>query len=340
MRKTVSMFLITIILGAFLIALNPVSAATYHVYPTDPIISVASTISSAPAGSTIYVHSGTYLGPAPTITITNNNITIIGDDPSTTIFDGIGPILVSSSSISGITIKNLTLRNISAPGIYLTGANINGVNIQNCIIHSSGPGISISSTATSNVLIENCLIYGSANQGISINGTMGVTNTLIRNCTSHGNMRGISLIGYGMDATIENCIVSKSTIFGIEVTGTSPVTSTLTVKNTNTWGSLVANNNIFLGPSGTLTLVNNISEDPLYVDGINTFYLSNSSPCVDSGSTSSKFLGLYNGFTTMTDGRWDTGTVDMGFHYTSNRGPLAVLPIEKILQIVKENQED
>lgn len=340
MRKTISMILITILLGTFLIAINPVSAGTYHVYPTDSIVTVASTISTAPAGSTIYVHSGIYKGPAPAIIITNNNITIIGDDPSTTIFDSMPPIFVTGASINNITIKNLTMRNISTPGIYLTGVNINGVNIQNCIAQSTGQGIALSFATTANVVIENCLVYGGSSQGISIVSPTGVTNTLIRNCTVHGNLVGINLGGFVMDATIENCIVSKNMIYGIDVTGTSPVTSTLNVKNTDSWGSLVANNHVSLGPSGTLTLASNISEDPLYVDGINTFYLSNSSPCVNSGSTSLKLLGLYNGFTTRQDGMWDTGTVDMGFHYTSNRGPPAVLPISKILEIIKNNQED
>lgn len=325
-------FLITILLGAILIALNPVSAATYHVYPTDPIISVTSTISSAPAGSTIYVHSGTYVGPAPPIIINNSNITIIGDDPSTTIFDGIAPIFVSSASISGITIKNLT-----TSGIWFNGVDINGVNIQNCIVQSTTEGIILSSMAITNVVIENCLVYGGSMAGIGIYGT-SVTNTLIRNCTLHQNQVGIQVSGLNINATIENCIITKNTVYGIHIT-TPAASSTVNVKNSNSWGNGI-NTYFPIGPSSTLTLVNNISADPQYVDGLNTFYLSLLSPSVNSGSASSATLGLYDGFTTRTDDKWDTGIVDMGFHYTSNRGPPPTLPIAKILEIVKKNQED
>jgi len=78
-------------------------------------------------------------------------------------------------------------------------------------------------------------------------------------------------------------------------------------------------------PAGT----GSISVDPKFVNGIDTFYLSPGSPCVDKGSTSSAALGLYQGFTTRTDGIWDKGTVDIGFHYSSNRGPPSSLPIAK-----------
>jgi hypothetical protein len=65
---------------------------------------------------------------------------------------------------------------------------------------------------------------------------------------------------------------------------------------------------------------NNISDDPNFVLG---YYLSDSnagqdynSPCINIGSTLAATLGL-NTFTTRTDGKNDTGLVDMGFHYTS-----------------------
>ncbi|NMC60513.1 MAG: hypothetical protein GYA51_14180, partial [Candidatus Methanofastidiosa archaeon] len=82
----------------------------------------------------------------------------------------------------------------------------------------------------------------------------------------------------------------------------------------------------------------NISADPRFVDGVDTFYLNQSSPCVNSGSDQSSTLGLYNGYTTRADGKWDTGTVDMGYHYKSTRGPPGSSPIAKILEIIKGNK--
>ena len=44
--------------------------------------------------------------------------------------------------------------------------------------------------------------------------------------------------------------------------------------------------------------------------------------------------------TTRTDERWDTGTVDMGYHYASNWLGKRGLPIEFILKILKGNKNN
>ncbi|MHC4501520.1 MAG: InlB B-repeat-containing protein [Planctomycetota bacterium] len=62
----------------------------------------------------------------------------------------------------------------------------------------------------------------------------------------------------------------------------------------------------------------NISEDPYFVSG---YYLSHldagqdfDSPCIDIGSDLATVLGLHT-HTTRTDGVFDAGQVDMGYHY-------------------------
>ncbi|OHB50886.1 MAG: hypothetical protein A2Y10_15890 [Planctomycetes bacterium GWF2_41_51] len=62
----------------------------------------------------------------------------------------------------------------------------------------------------------------------------------------------------------------------------------------------------------------NISSDPLFVSG---YYLSNfatenlfHSPCIDAGSTLASNLGM-DTYTTRLDGLFDSGLVDMGYHY-------------------------
>jgi len=44
------------------------------------------------------------------------------------------------------------------------------------------------------------------------------------------------------------------------------------------------------------------------------YYLDPDSPCIDAGSRSASEAGLSDR-TTQADGKPDTGTVDMGFHY-------------------------
>jgi hypothetical protein len=59
----------------------------------------------------------------------------------------------------------------------------------------------------------------------------------------------------------------------------------------------------------------NTSDDPLFVTGpFGDYYLDPSSPCVDAGSMSAYSAGIADK-TTRTDGRPDTGIVDIGYHY-------------------------
>ena len=91
MNKIKSVIIMGILLVSIFIVLSPVSAATYNVYPGDDIVAI---IGSATSGDTIYVHAGTYL--VNEITLNADNITIIGDNPYTTIID------VDSGSDEGI----------------------------------------------------------------------------------------------------------------------------------------------------------------------------------------------------------------------------------------------
>jgi hypothetical protein len=64
--------------------------------------------------------------------------------------------------------------------------------------------------------------------------------------------------------------------------------------------------------------------DPLFVSGpLGDYYLScraagqdADSPCIDAGSTSASAAGVGN-LTTRTDGAFDTGVVDIGYHYSA-----------------------
>jgi len=68
----------------------------------------------------------------------------------------------------------------------------------------------------------------------------------------------------------------------------------------------------------------NFAADPLFVSGpLGDYYLSSTaagqdadSPCIDAGSTSASIAGVGN-LTTRTDGAFDTGVVDIGYHYSA-----------------------
>jgi len=329
MNKVKSILIMSILFVSIFMILSPVSAATFNVYPGDDIETI---IEAASTGDTIYVHAGTYL-ISDTITINADNISIIGDSPFNTIIDA------TSSGGDGfyslkkyITMKNITVRNAPGYGILLDQQNVGGnwvggeyATIENCITHSNGftseaNGILVADYA----IVKNCLSYNNGCDGIGDNG-----HSTFINCTSVGNVWD----GFYSDdggTKVINCIAVGNQDNGFDITNDIPSE----VIYCNAWNNTEGNYDET--PPGT----GSISVDPKFVNGINTFYLSPGSPCVDKGSTSSAALGLYEGFTTRTDGRWDTGTVDMGFHYASNRGPPSNLPIAKFLEILKGNQEE
>ena len=315
MNKITSILLISIILGAFLFMLNPVSAAIYHIYPADDIEDIIQ--NHAASGDTVYIHAGIYYLDDP-IDIFVDNLTIIGDSPFNTIIDASS---AGGDGIHGedyITIKNITVRDADSTGIYVYDYCI----IENCITYDNeNDGIRVDDYSA----IKNCLTYDNDSDGLDAD-----EDCEIINCTSANN--GSDGIEIEDDCNIYNCIFFNNVDDGLEVDSEG-----IYIYNSNSWGN--GDDNWAYGPSDDVYFINSISVDPKFINGMATFYLSLSSPCVDSGSTSSAALGLYNGFTTRTDGKWDTGTVDMGFHYSSNRGPPSNLPMDKILKILKENQE-
>jgi len=317
MNKIKSIIIMGILLVSVLIVLNPVSAATYHVYESDEWQVLHDTIQNAPSGSTIYVHAGTYYILDPIDIMNYSNITVIGDSPHNTIIDA------TSSGGDGFlctqnyfTIKNVTVRNAPYTGIRVAS---DYSLIENCIVHGNGTGIYIAHYST----VKNCLAYGNSYRGISINQYCEAIN-----CTSAFNgSDGIEVEDY---CKVYNCIFAKNGGYGFNIDSTG-----IYVYNSNSWGNAYDD----WYDDGGVNFSNCISVDPKFVNGIDTFYLSPSSPCVDKGSEPSAALGLYEGFTTRTDGKWDTGKVDMGFHYASNRGPPSSLPIAKFLEILKGNLE-
>lgn len=323
MKKIVSFSLISIILATFLIAISPVYAETFHVYDGDDIVSI---IGSANSGDTIYVHSGTYLiTQRILIPGQSTNISIIGDSPETTIIDGTS--LISGDVINGanddyVTIKNLTIKNAKDRGIQVR----NNAYVENCITENNyNAGVYINNNGT----IKNCIVIGSTNG----NGFRLGNNCTIINCTSVYNKQdGIS----GQDGNkVINCITAYNLEDGVDIddVGEYSISYSNSWNNSNyDWGN-PANK---AEPDSTC-----ISMDPLFVRGkLGDYYLSLLSPCIDIGSGTSDALGLYNRYTTRTDSKWDIGTVDIGFHYTSDRGPPTSLPIDQILKILKNNQEE
>lgn len=230
----------------------------------------------------------------------NNNTLENGEALIGVYLAGKSPFLIKNISISG----NKLLR-----GTYLEGINL---DVDNPYL-------------TENSLIINCT----------------VSNNSINNIYTDGrSVYGISAIGVGI--TVENCIVSSNTasddltpVYGIWV---PPLLFFNSIIYSNSWNN---KDNWGQAFGGVEPGEGCISVDPIFTKGpLGEFYLSNLSPCVDSGSDLAKNLSLSTGFTTNVKGVFDRGTVDMGYHYPSIGGSeTQYLPVDKIIKILKENEE-
>jgi len=159
------------------------------------------------------------------------------------------------------------------------------VQIKNCLVAnnsredgSKGGGLYLGSPSQTTVV--NCSIVGNQPQGVyqALNASTDIVNTIIWN-----NGDDIWAHSESDPPTLSHCDISDGDGAGSD---------------------------------------GNISEEPLFVTGPQgDNYLSHyetegeDSPCIDAGDRPSADLGL-DDYTTCTDGRPDTGTVDMGYHYS------------------------
>ena len=369
MNKIKAILIIFTLLLGVLVVLSPVSAATYNVYPGDDIEAI---IEGSSSGDTIYVHAGTY-HPTGTITMPADHITIIGDDPFTTIIDGTGlGDVITTYLHSYMIVRNLTVQNAYDDAIEVQ----NYCEVTNCIIYNCDDGIVYDTSGHHNTIryctvtdcrddgiqvydyntIENCIILRNQGDGIDLGNHNNVKNCLVAdngdegfelddynkilNCTISNN--GADEEGDGIDGgdycEITNCIATGNSDDGIDI-------HTLggSIQYCNSWNNDEQDYDELPGGIGC------ISQDPQftsgsyswpfwYKSGVIDYFLSNSSPCINKGSTAASILDLGTGWSTTLGGRSDSGAVDMGFHFAS-KGSSSSLPMDKILKILKENKE-
>jgi len=117
-------------------------------------------------------------------------------------------------------------------------------------------------------------------------------NTIVSNALEGSNAEGGGIFCYDCSPSIFDCIIWDN---GDDLAGCS---ATYCCIQDFTFGK------------------RNINDDPLFVTGPNgDYYLDRDSPCIDAGSRSADEAGLAK-YTTQAKGTLDTGTVDMGYHYS------------------------
>ncbi|NMC59954.1 MAG: hypothetical protein GYA51_11335, partial [Candidatus Methanofastidiosa archaeon] len=220
MHKIKGIFVSTLLLLSLLAIIAPVSAGTIHVYPGDDLEAI---VEAAPAGSTIYVHAGTYI-LVDDIRIGQDNITLIGDGATTTIIerdlDAVpGPsMLIGIDGVKNVTITGFTFKNSNDSAIYLETSTANATISNNIIVDGSYRGILGWNNVTGT--IKNNLILRCAYHGISVRSNVTIINNSVISCKGGG-----IYIDNGADATIKNNIIVSNETFGIgaDLGGGNPI---------------------------------------------------------------------------------------------------------------------
>jgi len=204
----------------------------------------------------------------------------------------------------------------SGGGLYLV-KDPNSPQIINCLIINNlagRDGGGISANWYCRPFIANCTIAGNAAVGVfGTEGYSGFGGGIYAGYHSDVNViDSILWINYALDGS--QIAVAAGFEFG------DPWPSVLTISYSDIMDGLSA---VRVEPGCKLIgEVGNIASDPLFVTGpLGDYYLSQTasresvdSPCVNAGSKDASAVGMTS-YTTRTDEVFDTGKVDMGYHY-------------------------
>jgi parallel beta-helix repeat protein len=177
-------------------------------------------------------------------------------------------------------------------------AESNFIEIRNCIFHDTGrDGIGLHA-GSSDGRIENNLFYNIDDDGVT---PLGSGNHTLINNTFY------SCGGWAIEAAATSGNRYENNIIWDQIDDTG--------------GSVTYSYNDYVG--GILPGVGNISEDPLFLSAsYGDFHLrqhlagqSVTSPAVDAGGLTATEAGL-DAVSTRSDGVADSGTVDLGYHYS------------------------
>lgn len=160
-------------------------------------ISIKEAINNAKPTDIIHIKEGVYIENNLEI---NKKITIIGDNPETTIIncEGENGFVISSTYVD---INNIQLTETKEYAIYVQPGS-DSCSISNCIINKDTVGIGISVRANS-VIISNCNLRGYNKAAIGIQ--LQEHNNIIRECTIQRFDVGILILLNAYDNKILDC---------------------------------------------------------------------------------------------------------------------------------------
>jgi M6 family metalloprotease-like protein len=189
--------------------------------------------------------------------------------------------------------------------------------------------------------LKNCLFTNNlAGQGGGAVATMLFTSPTMRNCTFDKNTAvtgGAIFCDWSSTALVRDSIVTNSKGDAVYEQNAGKVNLQYSLFYNNMKYDLY-NSGSATGYSGAATLngiagnADNKDGDPMFVSGgFGDYLLDSPSPAIDAGSTDAVTAGM-DQYTTQTTGAPDSGTVDMGYHYTLSAGGQTVPKV--ILNII------
>ncbi|KKQ88340.1 MAG: hypothetical protein UT12_C0021G0002 [Candidatus Curtissbacteria bacterium GW2011_GWC2_38_9] len=173
-----------------------------------------------------------------------------------------------------------------------------------------------------NNLLENCLIYNTGDDGLTLRANL--SDSIIRNCSFAGDI-GIDTGSEGYAIELRGTYSGANLFINNIIDGNISNDKSLYLWEYNDW------------TQGELFGIGNFNSDPLFVStSTNNYRLqqiasgqSSTSSAVDSGSDIASAFNL-DIQTTRTDGAFDGGQIDIGYHYITTN-PLFTAALYPIL---------
>jgi parallel beta-helix repeat protein len=222
----VSLLLLPSILGIRLIM--PVNAPSFHdVYPGE---SIQKAIDSAQTGDVIFVHKGTYAQQL----FLNKSLTLIGEDPNTTIVEGVHVHKAGGVKISGFTIRR------SIHGIDLDDCDNTTVN-GNIVTGNRQYGIFLVNSR--NIIISGNTILDNGDRGVYLR--YSSYNTVSNNTVSVHDEYGIFLFHSDDNVVSDNTVSNNGYGFYLDSSRVNNIFANTITNNDLGIVSITSSNYIF-----------------------------------------------------------------------------------------------
>jgi len=221
---------------------------------------------------------------------------------------------ISLNAATQLSVQNATIDRNGDNGLQVAGtpeAVISG----SVMVSNGGDGITILDSPS--VQIVNNLVYGNMATGIFLSGDVsGSPDAQVLNNTLFANARGLVIGESNAKPPSQGALALRNILQGNAIVGVQ--VNQLSLPAYSGDYNLSVDQYFILTPVG----FHDILADPMFVDPAHgDFHLMQrvagqraTSPAVDAGGIDVSTAGL-TGLTTRTDGRPDTGIVDLGYHY-------------------------